>query len=354
MISSSLGSLKLKLRFFSIGKSILKSWFVPAGDKRIYIEISDLYPNRYLYNFLKFFILCGYIVYIPFNLKLLKKLKISKGESLFSSWILEEKIKIGRPKSPYETITAERLSNDYFSRNYAEGNYHVPMSEFPAFYFENIDLPIEMKETKRKNSIFMAGNLDAQHYDKITFSPFFSLPSRYRTIQHIKTNSQLYYPIGTEGQLEEFISSELDKKIIIIDTVSEFHIPIKKLKDFLVNFRFYLALPGVSMPQCHNVVEAMSVGCIPIIHEIYATTFHPPLKHRETALIYRDLENLTEVTSQALNLSAEHLKEMRENVFRYYSRYLSPQSIVKTIIEKRPKKILIQAEIKSLSLLKKD
>ena len=351
MIASSSGIIKSGRIAFLIGKFLLKSWFVPAGGKRIFMEINNLYPNRYLYTFVKFFILCGYTVFIPFDLQFLKKLGINKGESLFSSWILKEEIKIGKPKGEFISIQADRLSNDYFSRGNGNGSYHVPMSEFPVFYSQSIDLPPKKSIEQRKNSIFMAGNLDARYYDKNSYSAFFPIPSRYRTVQYLKSISELYQYIGTNRELEEFIFSKLDRRIIIIDTVKDFRIPIEKLKGVLVNFRFYLALPGVSMPQCHNVVEAMSVGCIPLIHEHYAITFSPPLRHGETALTYKDLEDLSNLTSIALNLPAHQLKEMSNNVLLYYSRFLSPESVVEAIIEQRPKKIFIQAEFVSLSLL---
>ena len=51
------------------------------------------------------------------------------------------------------------------------------------------------------------------------------------------------------------------------------------LRPTLAKFRYYMAYPGVFMPFSHNVFEAMSVGCIPIIEDKYADLFQPKLEH---------------------------------------------------------------------------
>jgi hypothetical protein len=40
-----------------------------------------------------------------------------------------------------------------------------------------------------------------------------------------------------------------------------------ELRHWLAKFDFYFALPGVVMPFSHNIIEAISVGCIPFIQQ---------------------------------------------------------------------------------------
>jgi hypothetical protein len=48
------------------------------------------------------------------------------------------------------------------------------------------------------------------------------------------------------------------------------------------------------MPLCHNVIEAMSVGTIPIIQKEYAALY-PNLTDNENAVIFNDLEHLDSI-----------------------------------------------------------
>lgn len=331
-------------------RNILKSKLVKPSDKTIYIDISGIVLNRYLYNFISFFLISGFTVYLPKNRKMISLLSKTKGEFLYASWILKEKIKFGMPIQPDFCITKSQLSNNYFGLSNSLKEFHVPMSEYPAFYFYRLKIPLIDLNKKRKNSIFMSGNMDPTYYNNISKSKLFNVLSR-RGVADFLTKKSYYLKISSLDRLKDFIKSKNDNNAILIDTKENFRIPFKELKSILIEFNYYLALPGIFIPQSHNLIESMSVGCIPILHENYANLFTPSLQHMKNAVLYNSLEELDGKISVLFSLDESFVFDLKKNVYEYYKQYLSPISIVNTIISNDFSKIYIQAEQKSLELL---
>ncbi|MEP6260732.1 MAG: hypothetical protein ABJ092_04070 [Gillisia sp.] len=273
-----------------------------------------------------------------------------KGEFRYGSWILKEKVKFGKPKSPNLILSRFQLSNDYFGITNHSNEFQVPMSEYPAFYFHGIKTPLIDLNKKRKNSVFMSGNIDTTYYCDISKSKVFNVLSR-REVADFVMKQKYYLEVDSLEGLKEYIKSDSEHEVLLIDTKEKFRIPIKDLKSILIQFNFYLALPGVVIPQSHNLIEAMSVGCIPVIQKKYACLFTPPLTQMENAIIYTNLEELDSLFLRIFQLKETIIASMQQSVYEYYRMYLSPKSVVSKIENNEFSKIYIQAEWKSLELL---
>lgn len=335
---------------------LVKAYFIPVKEKVIYIDISSIKINRYLAALLNMLSIQGYTVFVPANKKVIKILNNSKGEFRYTSWLLSDKtIKFGSPPDRVNvlvSIPANKLNNDYFSPSSLKSIYHVPMCCYPAFY-KNYDLvnKIDPSYSNRKRSVFMAGNFDDEYYKRIDSSPFFNQPSRKKVIDFLK-EKEYYKPIKSISHLNSYISGENENNVILIDTKEDFRIPFTSLLQYLVNFDFFLALPGITIPQSHNLIEALSCGCIPIIHQEYAGLMQPPLEHDKNAFLFSDLDELDKMISKVFLLQEDQLKKIRKNVNIYYSKFLTPEAIEKNILDPKIKKIYIQAEHFSLNMLK--
>jgi hypothetical protein len=108
------------------------------------------------------------------------------------------------------------------------------------------------------------------------------------------------------------------------------------------------------MPLCHNVIEAMSVGTIPLIEREYAEVMYPNLENKVNAIIFEDLERLNEILEDVFQLKEEKISEMRNHVLKYYENFLSPESVVKNINKsiKTKNLIYLQAEHRSVKFIK--
>lgn len=341
--------------YFFLIRILVYSALVKSKSKKVYIDISEIELNRYLYNFIKFFTIEGYTVYIPCNRRLLGKLSFDKGEFKYASWILKENIKLGKPKAAVNVsyVKKEQLSNDFFNDVYFdEGKiYHVPMSMYPLIYKEHYSFLKNEIVSVRKNAGIMAGNFDKEKYEEISKRLFFKIPNRIEIATHIR--SKYYYKkLSGYRQFENFLSSDDDKVILLIDTKIDFSMLLPDLLEKLENFNFFIALPGIHIPQSHNLIEALGCGCIPIIHKTYANLLEPPLVHQQTAIIYEDYENLDELVKGCFQMDGKQIVQLRTNVIDYYNSFLSPAAVVASIVHHNYNKIFIQAENVSLDLLK--
>ena len=339
------------MRYARYLRVVLKTAFIPKKDKTIFFDTSEIAINRYLYSFLKMFQLEGYSVFIPSDINTVNIITNSKGEFKYASWLLSEKIlKFGKPAHCDMQFSKERLSNDYFN-NKLEG-YRVPICCYPWFY-KNFDRLSNLKlKEKRKNSIFMSGNIDPQYYDSISDTKIFrNIPSRKKTADYLR-NMAYYYPVKSKAGLSAYLEGPADHKLIIIDSSRDFRIELEELPLVLNRFNFYLALPGILVPQSHNLAEAMLFGCIPVIHKEYAGLLNPPLESFVNAIVFNSLEELETLIPEIFKLKDKKIEKMRKNVVTYYNDYLSPQAVVQNILD-NPTKIFIQAEQLSLQILEK-
>ena len=329
-----------------------KSLFIPVAKKIIFFDTSEIAVNRYLYCFFKMFQLEGYTVFIPLDINTANILSNTKGEFKYASWLVNEKvIKFEKPSSAGLKIPKDRLSNAYYN-DYEEG-YHVPVCCYPWIY-KNYDsfIGLQLKED-RKNSLFMSGNIDPRYYDSISDTPIFSkLPSRKKTADFLRSTNY-FYPVKTNEELISLLNNSTDNKVIIIDSSKDFRIGLEALPFILQEFSFYLALPGILVPQSHNLAEAMLFGCIPVLHKEYAELLEPPLESFKNAIVFNSLEELSSIIPKIFALDDSQIKQLRQNAVTYYNRYLSPEAVVKKILQV-PDKIFIQAEHLSLQLEKQE
>ncbi len=339
-------------------KVLLKSAKIKPGDKLVFVDVSDIALNRYLYNFLKFFEINGYTVFLPKNKRIISQLSKDKGEFKYASWILKEGfVKFDAPPKDREVIRIdkEQLSNDYFSHFFynelEKENYHVPMSEYCSIYHCNNYREDYSIRERRKKSVFMIGNCNAEHYDNIGKEGIFNILTRSEIAEFIYEKEYNYEVLTVTG-LIKFITGEIDEKVIIVDTKIHFNLPGDKLKGYLKKFDFYLGTPGIIIPQSHNIIEAISVGCIPILHITYANLFRPALRHKHNSFVYGSFEELDEIIKEVFHLPEVEIVNLRKNVSEYYKRYLSPQAVVENIETNTFSKIYIQAEGVRLHLLK--
>lgn len=245
------------------------------------------------------------------------------------------------------------LDPDYFSSllfpsEKSELSYHVPMLLHPEMYRKAIfDAPIHPE--MRKNSIFMAGNFSESDYRQIENNSMFKVKSRIAMLEILR-RKKLLFSVETCYDVQKFVESADDKKVIIVDN-SKCYIRMEELRPTLSKFTFFLAFSGVYIPLCHNLIEALSVGMIPIVEEGYAKLLVPPLKNLVNCIIVSDPEKIEQAIQFAFSLAEEEIAILRGNVMDYYQENLSPSKVVEKVISNSQNKIYLQAEKISANLL---
>ena len=329
---------------------------VVHNKKALVIKISN--PHfyiRYFYTLVKYFSIEGFNIYCPaFHYNLYRK----SCRSMYFNLIYEENLLIfDKLPSGYEIeveLNDNNLCPDYFHapfmQNPRKNTYHIPMTMNPDLYHKKI-WNKSVKPKKRKKSIFMAGGFDRSSYTEIKDTPF-KIESRVETYDYLKQN-KLLTKVNSLEDLQILLKSDSDNLCVIVDsTTGSIRIDINELRETISHFYYFLALPGVTMPHSHNLIEALSVGSIPIIHEEYSKLMIPNLKHMHNAILYKNLEDLPDKIKLAYNLDDKVLSKMTNNAVKYYQENLTVSAVVNRITSKEYDSMYLQAENWSVDILK--
>jgi hypothetical protein len=92
---------------------------------------------------------------------------------------------------------------------------------------------------------------------------------------------------------------------------------------------FFLSPPGIVMPMCHNIIEAMAVGTIPITN--YPEWLDPHLVHMENCIVFDDREDLIAKLKMALEMAPQEIARLRSNVIDYYETHMRPDTFVRRV-----------------------
>lgn len=345
-----IGYLKKQLFFLKV---LTRTKNKPDRDKVVFLSIENIRLDRYLANLITFFKLNNFTIYLPRDKNLINKIYSKKGEAKYMYLVLDGYVKFGTPNKALEILyfNKNQLSNNYYRGNQSANSYFVPMSEYPLMYSNYSSKQLIKTKELRNCSVFMSGNFTKESYNKISHDNIFDVLSRRAVYDYII--KQAYFK-KLKNLKELTIPSEkiTNKKVYLVDTHNDFSIELNSLKSILIKFDFYMALPGVVIPQSHNLVEAMSVGCIPIIHKTYANLYIPKLEHMKNCMVYSTFDDLNIIISKAFNLEKEQIVFLRAHVLHYYKQFLSPKEVIKNVTKAGIKKLYIQAEQESVRLLK--
>jgi hypothetical protein len=141
--------------------------------------------------------------------------------------------------------------------------------------------------------------------------------------------------VDSKAEIDRLCGSGYVQKFVLSDSGSG--IAPEEWLPTLAEADFFLCPPGIVMPMCHNVVEAMAVGTIPLIN--YAEWLHPNLEHLKNCIAFEDEDDLVKKTRLALAMPEAQIAAMRANVIDYYESHLRPEVVV-GVIEARPDRIV--------------
>jgi hypothetical protein len=320
------------------------------------LDVCDDRFNRYLYLLVKFFLIQGWDLRVKHHFAYL-----SSGDPYSLSWLRSgtARVVLRQPRSVRLVLRAgsrsgkERdvaeLSADYFGLDPAATCWSVPMAMHPMQYESDWTRQYPEFHDGRRGIIF-AGNADIKLYANMSLSEHFGIPPRKLSLDHLRGSlSVRLWEDWTDAHLHKKSLSS-DKLVLCDRTCSE--IPGPSLRRTMAHFAFALALPGWAVPHCHNAIEALSVGCIPIIHDTYAKLLHPRLEDGVNCLTYKDLDELTQAVDRALAMNIGDVRRLSKNASELYEKHFIPSSVVNGVLKacSEGKSIKLFAELESLRL----
>lgn len=329
------------------------------GEKVLWVDFKN--PNlyhRFFYLLLKFYKNAGYQIFYPMTLAKFRNLR--NGDPYLSLILREENllsIKNIAPQSTFIKIADEQFSADYFKNYFSENNFqknafHIPMSFHPLMYHRNLWKEKKPPEQNRINSLFCYGNFDDKAYLEIDRTGF-QLMNRRKLYEFFQKKPD-FNLLKNEDHLNRILTEKPVGKYIFAEKYV-YPLPMQEVQKILSSFRFFLCCPGVVMPLCHNIIEAMAAGTVPLLQKEYAEVMYPALEHGKNAFIFENELDLGDFLENKLfTVSDVDFKIMSDNVFQYYKDFLSPESVVNNINRnlKSGATIYLNAEHRSIKFLK--
>jgi hypothetical protein len=175
---------------------------------------------------------------------------------------------------------------------------------------------------KRYIRLFFSGNTDKRKYSGSPATNRFQMLSRFAALEFAKkhlANSLLTTALPQD--LSHGDGAEHEHKFVVIESEAG-RIKRKHWLATLAHCDFFLSLPGVRMPLCHNAIEAIAAAAIPLIN--YPQWFRPPLENGVNCLAFTDEPSLAKALNDAFSMGEHQIAAMRQNVIEYYNHYLAP------------------------------
>jgi hypothetical protein len=224
------------------------------------------------------------------------------------------------------------LDLDYFRPSGSAGEVRLPIGQHPLMYIDNRwNSHIDMTRERSRVPVF-AGNLDPAIYGAAEFASLL----------------RCYW--GVTPRHEQ--AAVIDPALATISDARSAMVARTDWRNLLQDSAFFLALPGCQMPHAHNLTEAMSAGCIPIIQRGYADCLEPKLEDGVDALVYEGLHDVNERLRDAAAIDERGLRSLREGVLTYHREHLSLEATVRMLLRPGVERAFLMAEGASVRALK--
>lgn len=303
----------------------------------------DNVGGRYLYHIVQDFIALGYTPCYRNNFRFISNIE-TKGfkkhllslEHIFYNH--EEELKQHGTPDVYLSDRLLSLENsscphkvyvDYALKKATDEEVPLTFGPSPVLLRDNLFTPSTYNDSPRLNRIFFSGRTRAKEYDRDLLMKNYGMINR---IQMLQVASD--YPHADKLiPLEQLPDDEWNKPHDIL-LVSNDHcrIPSSQWMNIMAQSDFFLACPGSEMPLCHNVIESLAAGAIPILQ--YPQYLKPGLEHGVNCLAFKNKEELNHCIKKALNMTQEEINHMRSSVFAFYHAHYQPGKLAEKLLKK--------------------
>lgn len=213
---------------------------------------------------------------------------------------------------------------------------------FPFFVYPKIqesgqlDTLSKISNEERCMRVFFAGNTKTPKYDAPVLAEAYKVLSRVKMIRcavNALPKEQVHQPVDFEHLLPAKSPS------LTIAHSQTCIIPSQHWLETLRKSDFFLACPGVGMPLCHNLIEALAVGSIPILqHPQY---LDPSLVDGVNCLTFNSETSLVQALDKAMQMETKRIETLRRGAHGYYESHLRTGSFATNLIQREAHEITV-------------
>jgi hypothetical protein len=195
----------------------------------------------------------------------------------------------------------------------------MPYFAHPEFYRHRLHLkPPVFHPGPRPFRILFCGTIVKAGYSQ---SFHFPILNRYEVMDYIIEHFAEHIAKSAQGPKMPITILSTDDPD---NTIKKHSLSPVRYFQALCHADFFIAPPGTFMPHCHNIIEAMTAGAIPITN--YGHYFDPPLQNEINCLAFNTLDELDQALRKAIDMSPEQIDALRKGTMDYYERHLKPSS----------------------------
>ena len=203
-----------------------------------------------------------------------------------------------------------------------------PYPMHPLNYETGLPLRLEeARRTEKKVRIFFSGDTEGYKRNRIHYPADKLTRTEIIEVIHDEMDSRVD-SVEDAAILEDLLEGNYRQRFILVDNTKT-RIDAQAWLETLSKADFFLCPPGYVMPMCHNVIEAMAVGTIPIIN--YPEWLNPDLEDTVNCMAFDDRESLISTITQVLNMNQETINNMKNRVIDYYDSNLDPKRFIQKI-----------------------
>jgi hypothetical protein len=238
----------------------------------------------------------------------------------------------------YKWLKKLQVRDNIFSSYWTKRPIILPFSLHPIHFTPDIQSRLtKLRSHSRHIRIFFSGDTKGYQKNWIQY-PKAKLPRLeiMKTIREYMDTDLLV--VREEPGLNSLFETKYTNKCVIMN-FNEVRVDWSNWLNTLSRADFFLSPPGYVMPMCHNIIEAMALGTIPITN--YPEWFDPSLTHMENCIVFDDRKDLIGKLKMALQIETEQIAEMRAATQNYYDEYLRPDSFIKRIESRKKKENIV-------------
>ena len=207
----------------------------------------------------------------------------------------------------------------------------VPMTFFvhPIVYDQWLAYPGPDLAAARPWRIFFSGRVVGRKYGADLLSGKFGKMPRQQILRALEASlpADRLRRLLTAADLE---TGALQHPCFVWSDMTGYKIARPDWLGVLNRADFFLACPGTDMPLCHNLVEALSRGAVPILeHPEY---LDPPLEHDVNCLVFHGREELLKTFDRVFEFSPEQIFRLRQGAYAYHQSHLAPGRFARRLL----------------------
>ena len=299
----------------------------------------DAVGGRYYFSLVLDLIDAGY-----FPVFTARRLTVSTfGTSKVKSLLLEKRLgaigSVDGLDEPFLLITdtdakpakATKIVRVGYGQRLPVGKGEIP---FPVFVHPRIaigdKLPFSYDpEAERPVRLFFGGNTEEGKYDKNVIGEVYHMLTRREMIAAVVDQ------VGEERirrpmEANAWLASNEPSDFVLVET-QKCKIPAERWLDAMAKADFFLACPGVGMPLCHNLIETMATGTVPVLQ--YSAYLAPRLEDGVNCLAFHDEASLRSVIDRVLSMDGQEILRLRRGAKAYYDTYLAPGCFAERLLK---------------------